>query len=119
VVEAARCPTLLPVVPTKRALCRAACQPLVDQLCAAVSGREHTRCVRGIVTTCAVTDLAGCAAVGGPRGASGPAGPGGPGWADGADGTSGTDRAARGRRGDGCRGAGGTCGAPGGDGCRW
>src|SRR5262245_9567148 len=79
VVEAARCPQPLVPIVGKRALCRAACQPLAAELCAAFTDREARRCQRGIVTTCVATAPSVCAVMGvGPVGPTGPTGPTGP-----------------------------------------
>jgi len=62
-------------VTSKRALCQMVCQPLAASVCAALDGRSHKHCVRGVVDTCVRTSPAACPSVIGTIGPTGPTGP--------------------------------------------
>src|SRR5262249_48303056 len=78
---------------TSGAVCGAAGGPGAAGLGGGLGGRVRVRCRRGVVTTCAVSDVAVCAAVGvgpvGPTGPTGPTGPEGPSGATGEQGLQG------------------------------
>src|SRR5262245_46001420 len=106
-VALATCP--MPPVPSKRALCEVACQPLAATVCADLTTRQQHRCVRGLTNTCLLVGPAVCSVtiLAGPPGPTGPTGPAG---SDGAPGVVGPPGPT------GMAGAAGATGPPGQDG---